>query len=79
MSGGIYQTPGGDTCSITADSGGHDLSTDSDIRLERLLESVCQQVSGWRGRCERGPNAELLDSTCPVELVVMLRDDDLDC
>src|SRR5512133_1806439 len=72
-----YQTLGGDLCAITAHRGGDGSCAGSDLRLEAVLESVCQRVGGRCGGCVRGSNAELVDSSCPVVLVVMLRDEDL--
>ena len=49
----------------------------SHFGLECLLESAYQRFDGRCAGCMRSPDAELLHSSGPVVLVVMLRDEDL--
>lgn len=58
--------------------GSHDRSgAGSHVRLESMSESVHQRASGWCAGCVRDSNTEVVDSLCPVVLIVHLGDDDL--
>ena len=74
---GLYQALGGDQGPVSANFVGNSLGTGNHLGSECLFECAGQRVDGWCGGRVRIPDAELLDSTHPVLLVVMPRDDDL--
>jgi hypothetical protein len=72
-----YQAMGSGLYAIPLHSGSNGLGTGSHVRLEGELEGDRQRIGSRCARCVRDASAEIMNSLCPVVLVVHLRNDDL--
>ena len=71
------QTLGGDQCAIAVYAGSDGLSTSRHLALKSVCQRARQRLGGGCGWDVHSSNAKLLNTACPVVLIVMLRDDDL--
>ena len=72
-----YQALGGGLYAVDAHCASDGLGTGGHLRPESVLQSAPQRVGGRCTGCVRRADAKVVDSLCPVVLVVHLGDDDL--
>ena len=75
----VDQAPRGDLRAVGAHGGGDGSGTDRHVRLEGAAERLGQRVGGGRAGRVRGSYPELVNSLCPVVLVIDLGHHDLRC
>ena len=73
------ESPSGDLRALGAHRGGDGAGAGRHVRLDGVAERFGQRVGSGRAGRVRGSNAEVVDSLCPVVLVIHLRHDDLGC
>ncbi len=74
-----HQSLRGSLCAIGAHCASDELGTGCYVRLESVAEGRGQRVGGRYDRRVRRSDPEVVDSLCPVVLVVELGYDDLGC
>src|ERR1700736_5564583 len=74
-----HQSLRGGPCAVAAHGTRDDSSTGGHLRPEDVAERRGQRVTGRYDGRVGASDSELGDSLCPIELVVVLGDDDLGC